>query len=341
MDAGSARRRMIAINGFREEAARLEKLGLLQLDGEMRANIRRYHDEVLEDLGAGADARLPLPVHWGMRAVATAGALVLAALGLWSLDTLWPELGMAARLGIALALPVGFWLLAEALSTVMPTRYPAVVAATLAAVSLGGAVMVAGVAFNRPAGIEALLIAGAGGAILGLRHASLPLAASGCVAALAAVGAILALADGAVAGALWLRLDVFPALGLIAFLGGALLPAAAPLPAALRLSGLLVGGLALAALGLPGASRLDLPTAVWPLAGAGLLGLAYAAALRRGWAESRALTPPLLALIAAAALWRALDDRLGDTAVWLLAGLAFALLTGGLTLLRRRLEGRR
>jgi len=340
MTATSARGRMIAINGFREEAARLEALGLLHLDGETRSNIRRYHDEVLEDLGAGAEAGLPRPVHWGMRAVATAGAAVLAGLGLWSLDALWPELGLAARLAIALALPIALWLLAEALHAAMPSRYPALVAATLAAVSLCGAAMVAGVAFNRPAGGEALLLGGAAAALLGLRLGSLALAGAGMSVALAALTAMLALYDGAVSGALWMRLDLFPVAGIVAFLLGAFLPAAPPLPAALRLSGLLTGGLALAGLGPPGASLVDLPAYVWPLAGGGLLALAYVAGLRRDWPETRMLAPLLLASTAAFALWRTLDGRIHETAAWLLAGLVFALLAGALTLARRRLEGR-
>jgi len=291
MDRDRAAHRLAAIAGFKEEAARLERMGLLRIDAETRKAIAAYHREVLGDLngedGIPADAQAP---HWGLRAAAAGGLLVLIALGLAGLDLLWPSMADWARIATAIALPAVFLLLAEALRTAGRDPLFVVLMAGIAALAFALDLRIVTAIFNRPFGLGHAVAAGAFAAALGHRYASRTLAAGGLLVAGAALASLIALADGRLWPALPGRLDPLLATGLATFGVGLSARLGPAMQASWRLAGLALSGAALIALAHPGTSLLPMGEGLVAGVYQALALLAFAAAMIAGlfrrWRET-------------------------------------------------------
>jgi len=301
MKRDKADRRINAIAGFREEAKRLEDMGLLTLDAEQKKAIRAYHNEVLADLdgdGRGA-GKTGGSIHWGMRLAATGGAIAVVGLGLGALDLLWPQMANWTRVLVAMSLPPLFLLLAEALRAGGRDGYFVILAAGLACLALAMNLKIVTAVFNRPVALEHAVAVGAFATALGHRYASKLLIAAGLVLGASALAGLIALIDGRVLTAALGRLDPLLAVGLAVFSAGLSARISAALRPAWRGAGLLMAGAALIGLAHAGRSILPLNEALaaglYQAVGAAGLIAALAAGLLNGWRE---VTYGALALLA-------------------------------------------
>jgi len=262
MERDRAERRIAAIAGFRDGAARLERLGLLRLAPETREAIRSYHEEVLADVSgetnsASGPAGAPAP-HWGLRLAAAGGLLVLLGFGL---DLLWPDMADWARIATAIALPALALLLAEALQAAGRDRAFVALLAAVAAGLFALDLKLLAASFNRPAGFELGVAVGAFAAALGHRYRSPVLAFAGLLLGGFALAALVALADGRLWPALVGRLDPIFAAGLALSLLGSAPQLDISMRPAWRLAGLILAGGAMIGLAHPGTSLLPLAPA--------------------------------------------------------------------------------
>ena len=252
-------KRLSAIAGFREEARRLEAMGLLRLDAAAKRAIARYHDEVLRDLeestGLRGAARPSAP--WTMRLAAALGALTLAGLSLALLDRVWGGLATWLQVLVAMAMPPALVLLAEALAAAGRDRWFVTLTAWFAVFAFMIDLRLLAVIGNHPLGFEIAFATGAFAAALGHRHLGASLTGLGVAIAAASLAALVALADGAVATALGHRLEPFLVLGGIAYGGGRVMQRWPPaIGLSWRIAGLVLGGTALLLLARPGTSML-------------------------------------------------------------------------------------
>ncbi len=280
-----AEKRLSAIAGFREEARRLEALGLLRLDAATKRAIARPHDEVLRDLEESTGLRGPArpAAPWTMRLAATLGALTLAGLFLLLLDHIWGGLASWLQALVAIALPPALVLLAEALAAAGRDRWFVTLVAWLAVFAFVVDLRLLAAIVNHPLGFGIVFAAGAFAAALGHRHLDAALTGPGVAAAAAGLAALVALADGAVATALPHRLEPFLILGLVAYGGGLVMQRWPPaLGRAWRIAGLALGGGALLLLARPGASMFGGDAAQVATLYAVAAGLVFAALLVGG-----------------------------------------------------------
>ncbi|MFQ5347185.1 MAG: hypothetical protein ACE5ED_04995 [Rhodothalassiaceae bacterium] len=330
-----AERRLDAIAGFREEARRLEAMGLLELGPAEKKAIAAYHDEVLRDLeadtGLKGAARPAAP--WTMRLAALLGALTLGGIVLALLDRVWGGLASWIQIAVAFAAPLLPLLLAEALLRTGRDRFFVLLAIWFAVAALALELRIVTAILNHPMDLGIVFTVGAFAAALGHRHLDALLTAAGTLAAGAALAALVALADGATAAALPQRADPLLLLGIAVWGIGAF---AGRWPHRIRfgwrLAGLLLAGPAALLLTLEDASLL---TAAWGSAAAlerGVLGIfaitALFSGLQRGWHESAYGGVFILWLLAIAVAHRWLTAALPAPVEGVLLLLAVAILLG-------------
>ncbi|RMD88531.1 MAG: hypothetical protein D6807_05555 [Alphaproteobacteria bacterium] len=330
-----AERRLDAIAGFREEARRLEAMGLLNLGPAEKKAIASYHDEVLRDLEADAglkgSARPAAP--WTMRLAALLGALTLGGIVLALLDRVWGGLASWLQIAVALVAPLVPLLLAEALFRTGRDRFFVLLATWFAVAAFALDLRIVTAILNHPMDFAIVLAVGAFAAALGHRHLDPLLTAAGTFAAGAALAAIVALADGATAAALLHRADPVLLLGIAAWSVGAF---AGRWPHVIRfgwrLAGLLLAGPTALLLTVRDASLLIAAAGSAAALESGLLALFAALALflglQRGWRESAHGGLVILWLLAIAVAHRWLTGALPAPVEGLLLLLAVAILFG-------------
>ena len=108
MSKASAQTRADRIRAFREELAELERVGIVELPGEQRERLRRYHDKTLQTLARDYDVDTTAgqkQLSWGMRIASFLGALALCAAVFLFFFRYWGLLSTATQLIILVGGP--------------------------------------------------------------------------------------------------------------------------------------------------------------------------------------------------------------------------------------------
>jgi uncharacterized membrane protein len=109
MSKASAQSRADRIRAFREELAELERVGIVELPGEQRGRLRRYHDETLQALARDYDVDTTAgqkQLSWGMRIASLLGALALCAAVFLFFFRYWGLLSTATQLIVLVGAPI-------------------------------------------------------------------------------------------------------------------------------------------------------------------------------------------------------------------------------------------
>jgi uncharacterized membrane protein len=109
MNKARAQTRADRIRAFREEFEEVERAGIVELSDAQRERLRRYHDEILEDLARHYDIDTTAgqkQLSWGMRIASLLGALALCAAVVLFFFRYWGLLSTSRQLIILVGAPV-------------------------------------------------------------------------------------------------------------------------------------------------------------------------------------------------------------------------------------------
>jgi uncharacterized membrane protein len=296
MTREEAQRRANRIRAFNEEAAALERDGILRLTPDARAAIRAYHDGLLAELARQFDVDRTDAQHQlslGMRIVSLLGALALTAAVVLLFLRIWGFIPTAAQVAVVSVAPIVLVVAASVAARLERTLYFTYLLAILAFACFILDVSVVGAIFNARPSAQPFLVWGA---------FALALAYTWELRILLAIGTAMVVGWSAASWvSVWghpfdLALErpetlILPALAVTWWSGAAVNRRRGGFPQALRLVGLAIVFVAVLVLGEEGqlsyvrADRIAIEHS-YQLIGFVVAGVAIGYGIRRRWTET-------------------------------------------------------
>lgn len=163
------------MESFQQELIRLEQAGVLQLDAETQARIKRWLKASISSVpatGAGEEAGIDGRISTGMRLATLFGIGTFAAAWVFFTAQVWASLGISLQLTLIIPPPILLTLGAELIHRRTGDRYLTMILSSLAVLAFGVSLTALAALYNLPSSRNLMLAMAAFALLLAWLHQS-------------------------------------------------------------------------------------------------------------------------------------------------------------------------